>query len=321
MKKALLIVCAVICSVFYVEAQQYQDVVYLKNGSIVRGVIIEQVPGQSLKIQTTDGSQFVYQMAEVQKMTKELPTQRQPLQRPKYQSSTVVPTKSTKTTKFFNDWTIRYKGEFNIGYAIAGSKFDVKYTYDDNGRIEEYGGKGSGTVLSRPLFETIHGVEIGPYLFVGAGIGLQYYCGKTNNYRDVLAITDEVYNKAERWNGVMLPIFANVKFMYPINNDFVPYLNLGLGGSIGCYSSFNARHTVTEEYYDEVYQYNYAMKMRGGFYCDFGAGFRYKLLNFGIGLQHQVLKLVSTYHSKDEYSKETIKVPVNAFYIKVGVNF
>lgn len=48
-----------------------EDVVYLKNGSIIRGVIIEQVPGVSLKIKTKDGSVFFYKMEEVDKITKE----------------------------------------------------------------------------------------------------------------------------------------------------------------------------------------------------------------------------------------------------------
>ena len=52
-------------------AQETQDVVYLKNGSIVRGMVIEQVPGKSLKIKTSDGSIFVYTMDEVEKITKE----------------------------------------------------------------------------------------------------------------------------------------------------------------------------------------------------------------------------------------------------------
>ena len=43
-------------------AQEMQDVVYLKNGSIIRGLVIEQVPGKSLKIKTRDGSVFVYTM-------------------------------------------------------------------------------------------------------------------------------------------------------------------------------------------------------------------------------------------------------------------
>ncbi len=50
-----------------------QDVVYLKNGSIIRGIIIEQVPGKSLKIETHDGSVFVYNMDEIEKMTRERP--------------------------------------------------------------------------------------------------------------------------------------------------------------------------------------------------------------------------------------------------------
>lgn len=53
------------------SAQTTQEVVYLKNGSIVRGVIIEQIPNESLKIQTADGSVFVYKMNEVQKIAKE----------------------------------------------------------------------------------------------------------------------------------------------------------------------------------------------------------------------------------------------------------
>lgn len=49
----------------------YKDVVYLKSGSMVKGIIIEQVPNVSLKIQTNDGSIFVYKMEEVEKITKE----------------------------------------------------------------------------------------------------------------------------------------------------------------------------------------------------------------------------------------------------------
>lgn len=58
--------------------QTLQDVVYLKNGSIIRGIIIEQVPNQSLKIQTNDGNIFVYKIDEVDKITKEPPTLRKP---------------------------------------------------------------------------------------------------------------------------------------------------------------------------------------------------------------------------------------------------
>ncbi|MBI4532257.1 MAG: hypothetical protein HY709_12140 [Candidatus Latescibacteria bacterium] len=51
--------------------EQMDDVVYLKNGSVIRGVIVEQVPGVSLKIRTRDGNIFMYQMDEIQKIAKE----------------------------------------------------------------------------------------------------------------------------------------------------------------------------------------------------------------------------------------------------------
>ena len=48
-----------------------QDVVYLKNGSIIHGTITEQVPDESLTIETKDGDVFVYKMSEIKKIKKE----------------------------------------------------------------------------------------------------------------------------------------------------------------------------------------------------------------------------------------------------------
>ena len=60
------------CYTQKVSAQQnLQEVIYLKNGSIIRGTIIEQVPNKTIKIQTIDGNVFAYQMDEVEKITKE----------------------------------------------------------------------------------------------------------------------------------------------------------------------------------------------------------------------------------------------------------
>jgi hypothetical protein len=57
---------------FLSKAQSaYEDVVYLKNGSIIHGLIIEQIPNQSIKIQTRDGNVFFYKIEEIEKLTKE----------------------------------------------------------------------------------------------------------------------------------------------------------------------------------------------------------------------------------------------------------
>jgi hypothetical protein len=48
-----------------------RDVVYLKNGSIIRGSLAAVVPDSVVKIQTADGSLFVFRMSEVEKIVKE----------------------------------------------------------------------------------------------------------------------------------------------------------------------------------------------------------------------------------------------------------
>jgi hypothetical protein len=51
--------------------KELQDVVYLKNGSIIRGLIVETVPNKTVKIVTIDGSSFVFQMDDILRITKE----------------------------------------------------------------------------------------------------------------------------------------------------------------------------------------------------------------------------------------------------------
>lgn len=71
MKKYLaLLLFTLITSVSFGQSN-YQDVVYLKNGSIIRGIIIEQVPNKSIKIETADRNVFVFQMDEIERITKE----------------------------------------------------------------------------------------------------------------------------------------------------------------------------------------------------------------------------------------------------------
>ena len=63
---ALLLICAT-----SLGAQEMEDVVYLKDGTVVRGVIIETVPNQSIRIRTSDGSVYVYTFNLIDRMTKE----------------------------------------------------------------------------------------------------------------------------------------------------------------------------------------------------------------------------------------------------------
>lgn len=67
--KKLIIVFAVLLFAVTVTAQE-RDIIYLKNGSVVKGSIMEYIPGKSVKIRTADGSIFVYSETEVDKIEK-----------------------------------------------------------------------------------------------------------------------------------------------------------------------------------------------------------------------------------------------------------
>ena len=57
---------------FFLGAQvNRRDVVYLKNGSIIKGDILEVIPTETIKIKTSDGSIFVFKMEEVDRTGKE----------------------------------------------------------------------------------------------------------------------------------------------------------------------------------------------------------------------------------------------------------
>lgn len=71
MKKLLILLAFVVITMGAYAQNNMRDVVYLKNGGITKGIIIEQVPNQSLKIQTADGSVFVYKFTEIEKISKE----------------------------------------------------------------------------------------------------------------------------------------------------------------------------------------------------------------------------------------------------------
>ena len=66
---------------------------------------------------------------------------------------------------------IKYRGEISIGGAFCTQL----HVPPQSGLLVAGGGE---TQLSRPFFETVHGVMISDYIFVGGGIGAQFYAGK-----------------------------------------------------------------------------------------------------------------------------------------------
>ena len=71
-KLVVLILSVVVLSVLSSNVvAEMVDVVHLKNGSIIKGIVTEIIPSETVKIETADGSIFVYQFDEIQSITKE----------------------------------------------------------------------------------------------------------------------------------------------------------------------------------------------------------------------------------------------------------
>lgn len=67
MKLLLIILFATLSNIMI--AQSNQKTFELKNGSIVTGTVVEEIPGESYKVKTADGNIFVFKYDEVKKIT------------------------------------------------------------------------------------------------------------------------------------------------------------------------------------------------------------------------------------------------------------
>ena len=138
MKKIFLLVTALFWGIMCAFAEEYQETLYLKNGSVIKGVVIEQIPGVSLKMQTNDGSIFAYKMEDVEKITKEAPF---------VSSGRKIKGKAKATC-------IGYRGFVDDGYTFGVGK------WKNAGRLE---------------MTMSHGYQVVPWFYVGLGVGIHYW--------------------------------------------------------------------------------------------------------------------------------------------------
>lgn len=179
------VAAAIIALLFFTlnsNAQNYQNVVYLKNGSIIRGLIMEQVPEKSLKIVTPNGSTIFCTLNEVEKITKELPAGQE---------------NSSRRSEYGWLPAPRYRGFVEESAIIGTGEF----------------------ALNRTQVLTSHGCQINPYLYIGGGLGVNYW------------IDDEYFT---------LPLFAHVRseIHKAYNKRVSPYLDTKIGYSLGDFHGF-----------------------------------------------------------------------------------
>lgn len=156
-----------------------QEAVHLKNGSIIRGTVIEQIIGQSLKVQTADGSIFVYQMDEVEKITKE---------------NRMQPARTASLAPAGN--ITGYRGFVDFGFTKG---------LGDSGE-------------NRFELTTSHGYQFTPYFFTGAGLGIHYYMDMWWNDENIPFIPLFIDLRGNLMQGSIVP-FIGLKGGYSLVVD------------------------------------------------------------------------------------------------------
>ena len=125
------------------SAGRGEDVVYLRNGGVIRGSIIEQLPNEYIKIQTANGNITVYTINEVERILRDNSSTRNIYQLPRSSSGTGL--------------RRGFRAIIDFGY----------YWGDDLGDYRR----------DRFIFNFIAGYQATPYFSFGLGTGFAYYDG------------------------------------------------------------------------------------------------------------------------------------------------
>lgn len=160
MKKSILLVSILVICICAI-AQESRDVVYLKNGSVIKGEIIEMIPNDHIKIKTADGSVFVYPFSDIEKTEKEV----------------ISNSTSTKTSGNTEGLLSEYYIQSSIGVAIGGGGIlGATYRYFMNEQLGIEGG-----IFFRPgLYEDYRG-DFQPVYSVAFAAGPVYYLNASKN--------------------------------------------------------------------------------------------------------------------------------------------
>lgn len=143
--KSLIVTILMFLSISLSAQDGWQDVVYLKNGSKIKGMITEFVPNVSYTITTTDGSIFVCNIGDIVKITKEQ------LGTAAATATAAAPTTQSNDTAIA--FTKGYRGIVELGYGLKSGKYGLDVTN----------------------FNFVNGYQLSKQMFVGVGTGIKYF--------------------------------------------------------------------------------------------------------------------------------------------------
>lgn len=196
MKKSLFIIClSALCS-----SAAAQDLILKKNADEIEAKVVKVTDSyiEYKKWSNLDGPSYEIPAKDVFLI--------------KYQNGTRDVISTSDSQGFDRTATVqtkpRYQGEFAFAYGLGV------------GEASDY------LPTNRLVFETVHGVRINQYAFVGLGLAVNYFYKELELYYGYGGYYSES-------SGIVLPIFLNAKGYLPVTPKFSVYASLDLGAAMG----------------------------------------------------------------------------------------
>ena len=228
MTKKILFVAACIMATTCIFAQSNtEDVIYLKNGGIIRGKITDREPTGKVKVELMGGSVFVFQASEIDSLKKE--------------NALKNKLREIGQSYFRKDRGYRNMTELAIFYGVNFKNNPTNYDYY-NGTQDDIG-------IS---LQTINGYQFWPYLFVGAGVGIDRFVTFQQTFSPFFVRVSSEFLKRKVTPYVYLDGGYSVMWRQPTNTD-VTYKNEGgaytsAGGGVRIYTRSRASVILSAGY-------------------------------------------------------------------------
>lgn len=218
------------------DAQVLTDAVYLKNGAIVKGTIIEQVPGKTIKVKTPDSLTVEISYTDIARIVKEPVTDHPSIEHAAYNNRQDRPKQY-----FFNGGAGFYAGD-GIGYLASGGvglrigrQFSLAFLFQRfipadrltaGATRARYGQTDLRNYILKGMYALPGPACVRPYFGLGAGYSSSPHTSGKQRQGNV---TSYGYYDSFLFNtsaGVAFPVSRNTKLFTELNYNLHRWTNV-----------------------------------------------------------------------------------------------
>jgi len=189
-KKIFLTFLLTLSCILAIGQEKSIDILYLKNGGVIKGIVLEHIPFNTIKIETFDGSIIVYKTSECDSIKKEMIYSNKEAAKIRRNTTPVKFSKNCYYNLILESTTFLGKSKFERDYFI----------------------KGQGLIAFSGI-NIINGIQFHKKYFAGIGTGLNFH----------------MYDAVIEPNFFFsLPVFFDFRY-YLLDTKSQPYINFNAG--------------------------------------------------------------------------------------------